>query len=95
MKPLFILGGINKQRWACAVAARARDLAISMISPGLPLLDVALAVEGFIKNEGCSVAFPMNIAIGDIAAHYTPAYNDATVFKKGDVVKIDVGAHGP
>lgn len=56
-------------------------------------MDVALAVEGFIKNEGCSVAFPTNIAIGDIAAHYTPTYKDAKVFKKGDIVKVDVGAH--
>jgi len=93
MKPLFILGGLNKQRRACEVAARARELALSLIRPGVPLLEVASEVERYIKLEGCSVAFPINIAIDDVAAHYTPTYNDTKVFKKGDVVKIDVGAH--
>jgi methionyl aminopeptidase len=59
----------------------------------MTLLEVASAVEGYIKKEGCSVAFPINIAIGDIAAHYTPTYQDPKIFKKGDIVKIDVGAH--
>ena len=28
-----------------------------------------------------------------MAAHYTPSLNDPRVFKRGDVVKVDVGAH--
>ncbi|MCG2825234.1 MAG: type II methionyl aminopeptidase, partial [Thermoplasmatales archaeon] len=29
----------------------------------------------------------------DVAAHYTPRHDDKSFFRKGDVVKIDVGAH--
>lgn len=84
---------LDKVRKAGAIAARARDLAASMVQEGRKLLDVAEETEAFIKKEGAFPAFPVNLSIGTDAAHYTPTIDDKKVFAKGDVVKVDVGAH--
>lgn len=40
------------------------------------------------------LAFPCNIAIDDVAAHFTPLSTDrGLVFEKGQLVKLDCGAH--
>ena len=75
------------------VASKARDLGAGMVEEGVPYLEVAEAVEGFIIEHGAFVAFPVNIAINDAAAHFTPRPDERTRFRYGDVVKIDVGAH--
>jgi methionyl aminopeptidase len=35
----------------------------------------------------------VNLSINHDAAHYTPVHDDTRRFQKGDVVKVDVGAH--
>ncbi|PKK86455.1 MAG: type II methionyl aminopeptidase [Thermoplasmata archaeon HGW-Thermoplasmata-1] len=74
-------------------AGEARDHAASLIKPGARLLDVARAAEARITESGARVAFPINLSINNVAAHYTPKIGDETVFREGDLVKIDVGAH--
>jgi len=75
------------------IAAEARELAKQLIKPGAKLLDVAEAIETRIKELGGEVAFPVNISINEIAAHYTPERGEETRFKEGDVVKVDIGVH--
>jgi len=75
------------------IASEARDFGANMIKPGVSLLEVANKVESKILEKGAGIAFPTNISINEIAAHYSPIHNDKLVFKKGDVVKLDVGAH--
>ncbi|MFZ5501368.1 MAG: type II methionyl aminopeptidase, partial [Candidatus Micrarchaeota archaeon] len=36
-------------------------------------------------------AFPVNISINEIAAHYTPEFGSETVLKDDDLVKVDLG----
>lgn len=80
-------------RKAGSVAGQARDFGIGLVKEGASYLDVALEIEGFILRSGAKPAFPVNIGVNDIAAHYTPNYGDTGRFARGDVVKIDVGAH--
>ena len=84
---------LSKLRKAGKVAAEARALGMDMVDEGVKLYDVAQEVEGYIRSKGCGLAFPCNISINEIAAHYTPCVNDTKVFQKGDVVKVDCGAH--
>ncbi|MDG6220426.1 MAG: type II methionyl aminopeptidase [Candidatus Thermoplasmatota archaeon] len=84
---------LELQREACVAAARARDKGAGLVREGAQLLDVAQAIEEKIMDEGAKPAFPVNISINDIAAHYTPRRDDHLCFMKGDVVKLDVGAH--
>ena len=78
---------------AGAVTREARKLGAGMIAEGVSLLSVAEETEAYIRKKGAKPAFPVNISINQIAAHYTPASNDASTFRRGDVVKLDVGAH--
>lgn len=78
---------------AGAVTREARQLGAGMIAEGVSLLSVAEKTEEYIRKKGAKPAFPVNISINQIAAHYTPASNDTSIFRRGDVVKLDVGAH--
>ena len=83
----------DKYRKAGKIASTARDFGISIIKPGISFLEVANKVESMIKEKGGKLAFPVNISINKGAAHYSPRHDDVLTFKKGDVVKLDVGAH--
>lgn len=80
-------------RRAGAIAREARDLGASMIGEGVPLLEVAEEVESRIISLGARPAFPCNISINEVAAHFTPRTGDKMKFANGDLVKLDVGAH--
>lgn len=67
---------------------KARD----MVKPGVKLLDVADAVENFVREKGYTCAFPLNLSINEQAAHYTPSFMDDKVFTENDIVKVDFGA---
>ena len=84
---------LEKLRKAGRVSAEARDLGLSMVAKGVRYFDVAEEVENYIRKNGCKLAFPCNISVNDIAAHYTPAVGDKLAFEVGDVVKVDCGAH--
>ena len=63
--------------------------------------DLIDSAERFIRRHGGTPAFPVTISVNDIAAHYTTnsiltkpeGYEEDMVFKKGDLVKLDVGVH--
>src|SRR5512136_2270775 len=84
---------IEKYVRAGTIAREAREFGISHIKAGGSSLLLADAVENLIRERGGACAFPVNIGVNDVAAHYTPSRNDDIRFKHGDVVKIDVGAH--
>ena len=80
-------------RRAGELAGKGRDLGAGMVEEGVTYLEVADAIEEFLLDNGAEIAFPVNLAVNDIAAHYTPKTNDKLRFKYGDLVKVDVGAH--
>ena len=83
----------KKYRRAGDIAAKARDYGVSMIKPGKSLLEVAEKVEKKIAELGGKPAFPVNISVNEVAAHFTPRKKDRMEFVEGDVVKLDVGVH--
>ena len=83
---------LEKMRRVGRVSANAREKGMAMVDEGVKLFDVAEEVEGYIRSQGMKLAFPCNISVNEVAAHYTPSVNDKTKFEIGDVVKIDCGA---
>jgi methionyl aminopeptidase len=75
------------------IAADARDYGVTLLKPGVRFFDVATEIEIRIKKNDAGLAFPVNIALNTLAAHYSPRHDDQSIFKKGDVVKLDVGAY--
>jgi len=78
---------------AGAIAAHALQLGMDMVADNVKLFDVAQEVESYIRSKGAKPAFPCNLSINEVAAHYTPSVNDRSKFDVGDVVKVDVGTH--
>jgi methionyl aminopeptidase len=74
------------------VAARALRHGRDLCKPGARLVDVAAAVEDYIRAEGLGLAFPCTMSLNACAAHFTPTHDDGTVLQEGDLVKLDCGA---
>jgi len=60
---------------------------------GKKILSIAEELENVIYSLGGKPAWPVNISINEIAAHYTPVKDDPIALKEGDLVKIDIGVH--
>lgn len=74
------------------IGKRALDYCVSLIGPDASFYEVAEATEKFIIDEGGKPAFPVNLSINNEAAHYTPFEGDRKKFKRGDLLKVDLGA---
>lgn len=74
----------------------ARDVlkdACAKVAEGVKYSDISDFVDEAIAKAKAGPAFPVNISVNEVAAHYTPTSGDDSVFEKGDVVKIDLGVH--
>jgi methionyl aminopeptidase len=75
------------------IASEVREYARNQDHTGRTLSEICNDVENEILNRGGEPAFPVNVSLNDIAAHYTAEPNDPTIVKNSDVLKIDVGVH--
>lgn len=82
---------LERFRHAGRIASRIREESKSLIMVDESLLDIAETIEQMIAEEGGKPAFPVNISINDLAAHYTPEFESASALGEKDVVKIDLG----
>jgi len=63
----------------------------TLVRPGNRILDIAEKIEGEIESQGGMWAFPANICIGSIAAHYTPLLGEEKTVPDDEIIKIDFG----
>lgn len=73
------------------IASEVREYIKQIVKKDALLFDIAEKIEGKIKELGGKPAFPTNLSINDIAAHYTPSFDDKT--KAYGLLKIDFGVH--
>ncbi|MBD3247127.1 type II methionyl aminopeptidase [Candidatus Pacearchaeota archaeon] len=71
------------------IASKVMKESKNFIEPGMLLLDIADRIENRIKELGGEPAFPTNLSINEIAAHYTPSYDDETTAH--GLLKVDLG----
>ncbi|MFX1474396.1 MAG: type II methionyl aminopeptidase [Promethearchaeota archaeon] len=83
----------EKYRQAGKIASQVRDEIASKIKIGARAFDLCEAAEARILELGGRLAFPTNISINEVAAHYSSPENDATIIEEGDIVKLDLGVH--
>ena len=74
------------------VSKEARERAVELVYDGGSLRDLAEEVESLMARRGLRPAFPTCVSIDDVAAHYSPTHDDALRFRRGNVVKLDLGA---
>lgn len=75
------------------IAGKALLYGKSLMKPDVRVVEVLDKVEEFIRNNGGEMAFPVQMAINDVAAHFCPGDDDITVFKSTDIIKLDCGVH--
>jgi len=73
------------------IASEVREYAKTLVKKGDSLLDIAEKIEAKIIELGAKPAFPVNLSINEIAAHYTPSYDDKNTAH--GLIKVDFGAH--
>ncbi len=83
---------LEKYRQAGRILSQVLEEARSIVDVGVSLLEVAEAVEASIYRLGGKPAFPCNISLDRIAAHYTPSPGDESCFSE-QMIKVDVGVH--
>lgn len=84
---------LDKYILAGKIAAEVREASRPLLKLDASLLDIAEKIESMIKEKGALPAFPVNLSLNEIAAHYTPTKNDETVIRSNDLIKVDIGVH--
>ncbi len=82
----------EKLRTAGRVSREAKELGVSLVREGASLLDIAERIEDHMRKRGAPPAFPTCVSVDDIAAHYSPVHDDRLTLRRGNVVKLDLGA---
>ena len=73
------------------ISTEVIQFAKPLIKQDTKILDIAETIENKIRELGGKPAWPVNISINEIAAHYTPEINDSIVLNEGQLVKVDIG----
>lgn len=82
---------LDRFRQAGKIASKIREDSKSLIMVDAAYLDIAETIEQMIVEEGARPAFPVNISVNEIAAHYTPEAESTETLGEKDIVKIDLG----
>ncbi|MFX1294039.1 MAG: type II methionyl aminopeptidase [Promethearchaeota archaeon] len=85
-------GIFEKYSKAGQILATALEKAKKKIKPNAKLIQITKLVEDeLIRNKGYSLAFPLNIGINEITAHYACPASDTSTFPEEGLVKLDAG----
>lgn len=71
------------------IASEVREKAKKFIKKDMPLVEIAEFIEKNIEQLGGKPAFPVNLSLNEIAAHYTPSIKDEK--KANGLLKVDFG----
>ncbi len=80
---------IESYKKAGEIAKKVVAYARGIVKPGVKLLEIAEKIEGKIIEFRGDIAFPVNLSIDEIAAHYTPSPDDET--KADGLLSVDIG----
>ncbi len=83
---------VDKWKKAGSISAAALEYGISLMKKGVPVIDVCNAVDSRIIELGAKPAFPAQISLDSVAAHYCCPHDDKTILD-AQVAKLDIGAH--
>ena len=84
---------LDAWREAGCIASRVREQIQGRVKKGIKLIDICEHVEMLIKKLGGEPAFPCNVCVNEVAAHYSSPRRDRRTVPKGSLVKVDIGVH--
>jgi len=83
----------QKYRRAGKIAAEVREEVKRTLREGTPIIDVCERTESMVRRKGGKPAFPCNVSVNEIAAHYTSPPDDRRTIPEDSLVKVDIGVH--
>lgn len=81
---------LKKYERAGRIAKDVVNFSKSFIKGGMKLVDVAEKIEERIRRKA-EIAFPVNLCINEVAAHYTPSLKEERIVE--GLLKVDIGVH--
>jgi methionyl aminopeptidase len=84
---------LAKLRLSGRILRETREEIRGFVRENMPIIEVCEKAESLIKKKGGKPAFPCNVSINEIAAHYTSPPNDTKRVPEKAIVKVDIGAH--
>src|SRR3989344_1338106 len=84
---------LKEYKEAGKIAAEALQFGRKLIKEDVLINEVVRKIEDYIKNNDGKCAFPVSIALNNVAAHKYYDLESKDKFKPGDLVKLDVGVH--
>ncbi|MGD8565770.1 MAG: type II methionyl aminopeptidase [Candidatus Bathyarchaeota archaeon] len=82
---------LEKYRFSGRILRETRQVMKDFVKEDMLVIEICEKAEGFIREKGGSPAFPCNVSINEVAAHYTSPPEDKRRIPKGSIVKLDMG----
>ncbi|RJS86528.1 type II methionyl aminopeptidase [Candidatus Bathyarchaeota archaeon] len=84
---------LEKYEEAGRIASKVRERMRSVVKEGMRIVKICEEAEEAIRRMGGKPAFPCNVSVNEVAAHYTSPLGDERTIPEGSIVKIDIGVH--
>jgi methionyl aminopeptidase len=82
---------LEKFRQSGKILRETREEMRSYVRENMPIIEVCEKAEGLIRQKGGKPAFPCNVSINEVTAHYTSPPDDTGRIPEGSTVKVDIG----
>jgi methionyl aminopeptidase len=82
---------LEKFRLSGKILRETREEMRSFVKENMPIIEVCEKAEGLIRSKGGKPAFPVNVSINEVTAHYTSPPSDISAIPEGSTVKVDIG----
>jgi len=89
--PLYDEEALQKFRQSGKILRETREEMRKFVRENIPIIEVCEKAEGLICQKGGKPAFPCNVSINEVAAHYTSPPGDKSIIPPCSVVKVDIG----
>ena len=84
---------LEKFRLSGKILRETREEMKLLVKENMRVIDVCEKAESLVRMKGGKPAFPCNVSINDIAAHYTSPPDDEHRIPEKSLVKVDIGVH--
>jgi methionyl aminopeptidase len=84
---------LEKFRRSGKILRKVREETKKLVRENMLIINVCEKAEALIRENGGKPAFPCNVSINEIAAHYTSPPGDIKRIPEKSVVKVDIGVH--
>jgi methionyl aminopeptidase len=88
---LFDSQALSSFKKSGEIVARLRKEVPAIAKPGVAAIQICQELEQKMRDHGGKPAFPVNVGINEVAAHYTSPPGDSLTVPAGCLAKIDFG----